>query len=286
MHAPVPAPSPSPALARLRERLQAPDAGIPVLPSLAQQVIALAGDAETPAWKLASVIQKDQVLTAKTLGLANSAYCSSMMRVSTVMDALLRMGTSAARNLVMTVCFTSRMYDARVYGPAGRTLMDHGLGTAYLGRLVAERAGVNPDEAFLVGLLHDLGKLVILKLAFDQARSGLPVPQPELDGLIEQEHAAIGGAVLQRWQLPDEISVPVTFHHLPEVAPSHGRAAAVAAVANKLSHRYGFGYEPDPELDVLADPIAISLGIDEAWLTTASERAPGLFEVAKTVLAA
>lgn len=276
----------SPALEQLQARLRSPDAGIPVLPSLAQQVIALAGDTDTPAWKLASVIQKDQVLTAKTLGLANSAYCASLQRVSTVMDALLRMGTAAARNLVMTVCFTSRMYDARVYGPAGRTLMDHGLGTAYLGRLVAERAGTNPDEAFLVGLLHDLGKLVILKIAFDQKRNGLAVPPDELEWLMQQEHATIGGAVLARWNLPDEISVPVTWHHHPDGAPSYPRASAVAYIANRLSHRYGFGCDAEPELDVLADPVAARLGIDEDWLISASERAPGLFEVAKTVLAA
>lgn len=279
-------PPASPALAQLEARLQSPDAGIPVLPSLAHQVIALTGDADTPAWKLASVIQKDQVLTAKTLGLANSAYCASMQRVSTVMDALLRMGTAAARNLVMTVCFTSRMYDQRVYGPAGKTLMDHGLGTAYLARLVAERAGVNPDEAFLVGLLHDLGKLVILKTAFDLKRSGAALTPAEVDEVMGDKHAALGGRVLKRWNLPDEISVPVTWHHQPDLAATHQRASSVAYVADLLSHHYGFGCEPSPDLDVLADPVAIRLGIDEAWLGSASERAPGLFEVAKTVLAA
>lgn len=284
------APSPdtmSPALRAVRDRLQSPDAGIPVLPALAQQVISLAGDGETPAWKLAGVIQKDQVLTAKILGLANSAFCGSLQRVSSVMDAILRMGTASARNLVMTVCFTSRTYDPTIYGPSGRTLMDHGLGTAYLGRLVAERAGLAPDAAFLVGLLHDLGKLVILKLAFDQKKKGQGVTPDELEWLIQTTHAAIGARVLDRWQLPEEIVAPVAWHHDPDQAiEPHTRAAAVAWLANRLSHRYGFGCSPEPDADLLSDPITIGLGIDEAWLATADEKAPGLFQVARDVLAA
>ena len=72
---------------------------------------------------------------------SNSAYCAPMQEVTTVNDAVVRMGTGPVRNVVLAVCFTSRLQGANVYGPQGRDLMNHAIGTAYLARLVAERIG-------------------------------------------------------------------------------------------------------------------------------------------------
>src|SRR4030095_4158605 len=84
-----------------------------------------------------------------------------------VIEAMVRLGTIAVRNVVVTVSFASRMHDPRIYGERGRELADHTIGTAYLARLIAEKARTDVEEAFMCGLLHDIGKLVILKLAHD-----------------------------------------------------------------------------------------------------------------------
>ncbi|MFN8057729.1 MAG: HDOD domain-containing protein [Vicinamibacterales bacterium] len=107
-------------------------------------------------------ISKDQVLASRVLGLANSAYSGSMHRISTVTDAIVRLGIGAVRNVVVTVCFTSRMHDPKIYGALGPLLVDHAIGTAYMARLVADqsRRGRRRGPA-IYGLLHDIGKLVI-----------------------------------------------------------------------------------------------------------------------------
>lgn len=267
-----------------RELLAAPDAGIPMLPALAQKVIAVVAEGNTPIWQIAALASKDQVLAARLLGLANSAYCAPLQPIGTVQEAIVRMGTAAVRNLVVTVCFASRLHDPQVYGARGRALVDHGLGTAYLAHLLAERAGANADEAFLCGLLHDLGKLVILKRASDLRRQGREVPSAtELDALMVELHAAVGADALARWELPEEICEAVRWHHVPVEAPRFQRRALVTACANRLAHRYGFGCDPD-EGDVLDDPAARALGIDAAWLAETDERAPGLFQIARELL--
>lgn len=274
----------SPAAHVLRERLLSPSASVPVLPALAQQVIALAGDPDTPVWRIAGIVSKDQVLAARLLGLANSAYTGALQPVATVTEAIVRMGTAAVRNLVVTVCFTSRLYDPQVYGPHGRAMTDHGLGTAYLARLIAERTGLNPDEAFLHGLLHDIGKLVVLKTVHDLARQGQPaVSAEELEAVMVHMHARAGAAALQRWQLPPEICDPVEWHHEPASAPN--RRALVAYLANRLSHRYGFGCAVDTDAPFLDDPMAREAGLDETWLVEVDQHAPGLYEIARSVLA-
>ena len=101
-----------------------------------------------------------------------------MSEISTVQEAIVRMGTAAVRNLVVTVCYYSRMQDRNVYGDRGKPLLEHGIGTAYMARLVAEWTGLDEEEAFMYGLLHDIGKLVILKAAHDVRRqTEQPIPE-------------------------------------------------------------------------------------------------------------
>lgn len=281
IHPPPPTP-----LETVRERLRNTDAGIPVLPVVANRVIEMAGNVDTPVWRIAEIVSKDQVLAARLLGLANSAYCAPLQAVSTVTEAIVRMGSAAVRNLVVTVCFSSRLYDAQVYGSYGRTLIDHGIGTAYLARIVGEHAGAAPDEAFLYGLLHDIGKLVILKTIYDYRRqTHMTLPAEDIARLLAEEHSAVGGRVLTRWQLPLSIQEPVLFHHDYAGASVHPRAALVAYMANRLSHRYGFGVPAVDDPPLPQDPAFVALGLDEAWLADTDQRAPGLFEIARKMLA-
>jgi HD-like signal output (HDOD) protein len=256
-------PASSPAAA-LRERLAHPDAAIPMLPDFAHRVIDMVSDEDVSVAQLAAVASKDQVLASRLLGLANSAYFASMTEISTVQEAIVRMGTAAVRNMVVTVCFYSRMQDRNLYGERGKPLLEHGIGTAYMARLVAEWVGLDEEEAFMYGLLHDIGKLVILKAAHEVRRQ-------------------TGAAVLRRWRLPSILDEPIVCHHDWTKATHEPRKAAVTYMANRLSHRYGFGCEADP-VDLLPDPVCKELGIDQAWLDQTDRHAPGLVDVAKKIL--
>ena len=119
------------------------DTAMPMLPAIAGDVMGLAMDPEVSIARIARVIAKDQVLATRVLRLANSAYCASMQAITTVHDAIVRMGTGPVRNAVLAVCFTSHLHGANVYGTQGRDLMDHAIGTTYLARLLAERLGTD-----------------------------------------------------------------------------------------------------------------------------------------------
>lgn len=258
---------------------------VPMLPALANQVIEIASDPDVTIARLSGVVSKEQVIASRVLGLANSAFSAPMQEITTVQEAIVRLGTAAIRNVVVTVGFTSRMQDPAIYGGQGARLVDHAIGTAYLARLLAERARVSQEEAFLYGLLHDIGKLVILKLASDhRRRTTVPVPEAIVELALLERHAAMGGLALRRWRLPDTLDAPVMFHHDYTAAPTHRREAAVAYAANRLAHRYGFGCDADPT-DILDDPVCDEVGIDAAWLATLDERAPGLFAIARQILA-
>lgn len=257
---------------------------VPMLPAVAHRVIDLASDPDVPLPTLSNLVAKDQVLAARVLGLANSAYSSPMQPITTVTEAVVRLGIAAVRNVVITVCFASRMHDPAVYGRVGRELVDHAIGTAYLARLIAEHARANRDEAFLCGLLHDIGKLIVLKLAHDYEKQHRTKVAPEIVELaMVERHAAMGALALRRWKLPESLDEPIMFHHDFLAAPKRRKEAAVCYAANLLAHRYGFGCQRS-DAEIFSDPVAAELQLDEAWLAEIDARAPGLVNVAKQFL--
>jgi putative nucleotidyltransferase with HDIG domain len=261
-----------------------PGTSIPMLPALAQRLLQVVGNPDVSVMQIAQIVAKDPVLAGRLLGLANSAYCAAMRSISTVTEAIVRVGTSGVRNLAVSVCFNSKMYDPNIYGRHGRLLVDHAIGTAYLARLTAEHVRLPADEAFLYGLLHDIGKLVVRKLAFDwNRRTGTSIAESEIEAAIDEHHAEFGAYTLRRWHLPQTLDEPVLCHHDHRRAVRDRRTAAVACVANRLSHRYGFGCDPDA-CNILGDAASRELGLDDAWLAQTDAYAPGLYEVARKLV--
>jgi putative nucleotidyltransferase with HDIG domain len=258
---------------------------MPMVPALASDVMALAIDPEVSVARIARVVAKDQVLATRVLRLANSAYCAPMQQITTVNDAIVRMGTGPVRNVVLAVCFTSRLQGTNIYGTHGRDLVDHAIGTAYLARLLAERIGGDADEAFMCGLLHDLGKLLLLKLSRDFIKYGAPTPSAqEIERVYTERHSEIGAQLLRQWQLPAALEMPVRYHHDPLACTDYRQEATTTYIANRLSHRYGFGC-PTDEANLLEDEICTKAGLSEAMLADLDRRAPGLFQVARQIVA-
>lgn len=260
------------------------DSSMPMLPAMAQDVMRVALDPEVSPNRLMVIVQKDPVLATGVIRLANSAFSAPAGEITSISEAIVRIGTRAVRNVVTAVCFTSRVRDPQIYGTAGRALIDHAIGAAYLAWSVAECAGESPDEAFVYGLLHDIGKLLILKLAHDFRQRGGPRPDPDtVNRLIAEVHAAAGGRLLRGWKMPEGLSEAVAWHHDPDGAGPFRQAAAIAHVADRFAHRYGFGCDVI-DWEPLEDPVARSLGITAEWLTRTDSYVPGLFDVARRIL--
>ena len=263
---------------------RAVDSAGAMLPALAVEVVRLAQDPEVAPSRITQVVSKDPVLAAHVVRLANSAASASALTITSLSEAVVRVGTQAVRKMVTATCLTSKLNNPKVYGANGRALVDHCIGTAYLAWLVADRVDGDPDAAFLFGLLHDIGKFVMLKLANeDRPLAPTAMSAEQFGGLIAARHADIGGRALARWTFAPEVQVPVAFHHDPaQAASEHRLSANTCYAANRLAHRYGFGC-PSDDRNLLEDPVFIDLGLDDAFIEELDTRAPGLFEVARRI---
>jgi putative nucleotidyltransferase with HDIG domain len=260
--------------------LRLDDLSIPMLPDQAHHVMQLAGDPEVTVTTLAAVVSKDPVLATRVLGLANSALFGAMTALRSVQDAVVRLGVVRVRNAVVAASMDAQVASRDIYGTESQRFMDHAVGTAYLARLLAERQDVDVEELFLCGLLHDIGKLVILKTAHVHVRGGgQPIAPDELAAAIAHYHAACGALALHFWKLPDDVLDVVRHHHDYTLAADPARAA-IGYAANRLSHRYGFGCPPEGD-GVADDPVMDLLSLDEQWLEMTDAHAPGLFNAAR-----
>ena len=251
---------------------------LPLMPGLMRDALALGLDPEVTPVALIKRISAEQQLAARVLQLANMAANAPLRAVTSVDEAVVRLGTRAVQRALMAACIES-WSQPNIYGSDGPAQMDHALGAASMAGLVAELAGTDPDEAFAYGLLHDVGKLFLLKSCADYVRRGGAAPtSEELAETVAECHAEVGDMAMHLWGLPSALREPIRFHHTPLEAPTYGNEAAVAYVANRLSHRYGFGCHAAPDDSLVDDTVCRSVGMTDEWLAEMDGKAEPLFQ--------
>ncbi|MCB1859969.1 MAG: HDOD domain-containing protein [Gammaproteobacteria bacterium] len=217
------------------------NATLPSLSHVLLEIYDLLSSETAGADQIAQLIGTDTGLSARTLRLANSAYYGLSRKITTIPEALSRIGPFDLWWLLLTTEVKSLFYGI------DRSLADmsgfwrHSLMVASASRVLAERYGVgNPAELFVAGLLHDAGKLLLLRyLPVDygavlqqQATGKIPLHQVERESL-GFDHAEAGGRLLDRWQLPTALIEPVAGHHRDYLALT---PTSLVAVANELAH--------------------------------------------------
>jgi putative nucleotidyltransferase with HDIG domain len=235
------APSRSEAQERFYRELMAVDK-LPSAPEVAQRLLLAVNREDSHIDQLAALIGRDQSLTARLLALANSAFFSTRVRVTTIPQATTLLGFSRVRDLALGLSVWSTLGGK---SPAARrwrkTLWGHSSMVASTAKMLVERTGGDGGEAFAAGLLHDIGKLALgirlgetyWALLEEAANEGQPVATLEMD-VFGCHHATVGGWLLQLWRLPTALVDAVAAHHDPLV-PDYGLdLPAIVATADRL----------------------------------------------------
>ena len=212
----------------------------------------------------AVLIERDQVLTAQLLRLANSAFYGLSGRVGSVLQALTVLGTIVSRSLV---CCTAALDRHALPG-----LWEHSMGTAAAAGAIARQLRLpEPQEISAAGLLHDLGKVVLFRQAPEafaavegRARArGCRFLEAE-HALLGTDHAEIAGWLLPRWRLPPRMVDAVAWHHDPGRASEGKMEAVVVHLANTVVHALGIGFGGDDRVPPIDPTVPELLGLSAA----------------------
>ncbi len=236
----------------------------PTLPTIYSTLMDLMENPRTTTYELASLLSQDQASASKLLKVANSAIYGFQGRISTISQAILYIGFDEVKNLV-TALTILRLFDSleskHEINPVD--LWKHSIGVGIITRLIGKSSGIrNLENYFLAGVLHDLGKLVFLKiLPIEYAKVidfsvdfKLTVREAELK-LLGITHTVIGEMLADKWRLPASIRQTIRYHTNGFTGDEFDHLIASVHVANIAANMYGMGYSwesivPEPNFDL------------------------------------
>jgi putative nucleotidyltransferase with HDIG domain len=248
------------------------------LPTIAQQVLAMAGDFNSSAQKLAKLIKMDQALTGRILRVANSSFFGFSRKIGNIDLAVAILGFNEITAITLASCLAND-YSIKENPYFNRQeFWMHAIGT---GQIARKLSGLLPDfnssNALVAGLLHDFGKVIlnqffpdefsaVLRTAFEQKRSLSQVSRE----LLNIDHTEIGQMVIEEWNLPPALIQAVRFHHDPHEADAKDYLVHITHVANILCHHAKFGISGNPLPDKPSEISMEVLGLkdrdlDEIW---------------------
>ena len=213
------------------------------------------------------IITSDQALAAEVLKIANSPFYRGLAEVSTVRAAIMRLGTEEIQKIVLLAASRQHFRSAdKAINLMMKRLWQHAVGCAYGAVWLSKRYsyGVEQSQAFFGGLLHDVGKLLVLVVIEQIKRQDktLKITEPLLLEAMARLHAPEGARLLAQWNMPEGYCVLARDHHNPELDEKNILLILVR-MANLTCHKLGIGLERDPSLLLPATLEASLLNLSE-----------------------
>ena len=198
---------------------------------------------------LVQLVECDPVISSRVLSVVNSSLFGYSREVSSINQAVVVLGLNKLSQLAVSVAAESVFNDGEGANEARKKLYEHSLGCAAVSRLLASICGCEAEsgEAFLAGMLHDVGKLVL----FDVAPHGYTELQKNESDLSSVElerqtfgidHSTLGSKIAESWGLPFQINTAIADHHC-EIDEATNSLAQLTALSNDLARTWGVGQE-------------------------------------------
>ncbi|MBU2552288.1 MAG: HDOD domain-containing protein [Proteobacteria bacterium] len=246
------------------EYLNRDEIELPVFNHVAQNLQTIMARDDYSLAEMSEVIEKDQALTSHVLKAANSAFYAGLQPAKTIRDASVRLGAKSIVNLV-TMVTQKRLYQSKVkpFVPLIGGLWTHALGVSTASRWLCQHMGFQnvSEESFLAGLLHDIGKLLILRAVEDLLKTepGLKgVSMNLVNEIIDALHAEHGERLMRRLNIPEVYCTVAGKHHDPDIKGDN-IVLNMVRLANLTCHKLGIGPKKNEEIMLSTTPEAINL---------------------------
>ena len=251
------------------EQLAAGVQDLPSLPAVVMELLSSIEQEDIDISVLAKKVSYDQALTAKTLRLANSSTYGLQVKVTTIQQALTFLGFQTTRNLITAAAITGCFPSGRCEGFHDKAFWRHSIATAACARALARRMRFNQDIAFTAGLLHDIGRLVLVtghpdayaQVVAWHAQHGGDWQDAE-QAVLGIDHVDAGVALADHWNFSSTMRQAIAYHHAPDVHGA-GFLAAIVHVANAIVHALDLTAEDDELVPRVSSVAWDAMGLNE-----------------------
>ena len=264
------------------------------LPEITFRIIKIVEDPNSTARDLHKIITNDPSLCARILKIVNSAFYGLPGQIGNVDRAIVLLGLNAVKNIAIAASLTKLFKGGQIGGPyTARDIWVHSMATGAGCRLIAKEVAKNlAEEAFVAGLLHDLGLVVELQCCANQLsevinqaiNNGKTFREAELE-VIGVDHQSLGRELAQRWKFPRPFVYVTGYHHDPSELHADNRLLVnIVYLANNLCSQMQLGFDLDTDGDEVQDEVLRQLGISAAKLDSFREQLPEQLEIVQQLL--
>lgn len=206
---------------------------LPVLPEIATKILTAT---ENNFEDIVRGVKRDQVLAAHVLRIANSAIYRAKTAVSSIDQAVVRLGLVNMRQIVISIICREKVFRVPGHEDDMREMFEHSIRAAMCALAVADLRGADPEVAFVTGLLHDIGRPILLeRLARVEKERKKKFPKDILFGTINRYHCEVGGALTRAWNFPPFISHAIANHHAVLGPSVHEPLVSLLQLADAMS---------------------------------------------------
>jgi putative nucleotidyltransferase with HDIG domain len=250
---------------QIEAEIRAGNVELPVLPEVAVKVREIVA-ADGPLSAVGAAIEKEPAFAAAVLRYANSVAFKGLRTVVDLKEAMTRLGMKAVEQIITASAAQNAFKSADPRdNEIFRRLWDHSLTTAMAARRLAGR-GVNAELAFLAGLLHDSGKVVVLRCVGElreRDAERFQFAPAVLNEFFDALHCRVGDLFMDSWNIPEEIRVVVRRHHDKQFDGTDDLLVATVSFADRIAAKLGASLNPDPNLSLLDSPAVTLLRLDD-----------------------
>jgi len=255
----------------IKEHLQKDLQGLPVFSSVAVKLQQMLARREFKIDEVIDMISEDQSLASQVLRVANSSYYAGLSTISTIKDAIVRLGAQEVANMVMMASQFEMYHSENEYlNSSMQKLWSHSLACATGAKWLAKKTGyVNlAAESFMGGLLHDIGQLALLKVLDDIHRnkeSKAPFSDTLISEILIRMHEEVGYQLMKSWSLP-EAYCSISINHHKDDFDGNDILLVLVRLADKACKKVGKALYPDPSLSLVSSLEAQYLATKEMTL--------------------
>ena len=209
---------------------------LPMLPKVTGAVIALTQDENSDMSALAELVQKDQSLASRVMKIANSpAYCG-VNPLNSLQQAISRLGMKTISEVALAASVGAKVFNVKGYENEVTYMWQHSLASSAWAKEIARIRRRNVESAFMCGLLHQIGKPVVLQTIVDIIKeNSIELTLEEIQSLIEEFYITVGVTIGKDWELPNSVIECIEFHKEYDSAPQAIQEAMICSAANQLA---------------------------------------------------
>jgi len=245
---------PQAVLDELSWRVQQGKVELPLLPGVAMEVTNVAAQENTDSRVIAELLRKDQAVAAHVLRVVASPMYSGRTQIVSLQQAVARLGVAKIREISLAIAFRVGVFKLKGFEAEITSLFQHSVAAAMFAQEIARVTRRNVEDAFMCGLLHDVGRPVILQaLVQILTEQRLRVPPRAVIEATGALHCDVGGGLAESWSLPEAIEMSIRHHHSLNPPEAHANGVRITALADELS-RHIFEPERMPEAELRKHP--------------------------------